>query len=414
MRLVNTRSFNLVDFSGSAIPKYAILSHTWGEGKVSFQEWDDKDLAAKKAGYKKIIAACKQAQADNLEYLWVDTNCIDKNSSAELSEAVNSMFVWYARSDRCYVYLADFVQTPSSNAEIAEPAVSSGLATSSEPLDIEQLRQCRWFTRGWTLQELLAPKTVIFFDLNWQRFGEKGDEKFRTQLSEITGIDAECLENRHSIFTASVSARMSWAASRRAAGEEDIAYCLLGIFGINMPLLYGEGRRAFLRLQEEIIRISNDQTIFCWSYPNEARVGEAWDSVLAPHPCVFAGGGTYIPNPYRSIGYSLTNNGLEIPLDIIEIDNDYSVAYLAAVTVNGNQLALILRRSGDMQCRNPRDRLRSIPFNRYDAQRFRHQQFRLKYRTTPTWAESETLWPLQQPHSSLVLLPFDDKVFVFS
>ncbi|KAI0531948.1 HET-domain-containing protein [Xylaria digitata] len=280
MRLINTQTLELEEFVGSAIPKYAILSHTWEKEEVTFQEWHDRDSIANKAGYKKIVAACEQAREDRLEYLWVDTNCIDKRSSSELSEAINSMFAWYAGSDRCYVYLADLVPSTSSHTETAEPA----------------LRKCRWFSRGWTLQEFLAPKTVIFFDLSWQ----------------------------------SVSARISWAAHRETTREEDIAYCLLGIFEINMPLLYREGRRAFLCLQEEVIRVSNDQTIFCWNFPIYSWRDVGWDSVLAPHPHVFSESGKYSPDFSCSTSYSLTNNGLEIALPAVRIDRKYFVALVAA------------------------------------------------------------------------------------
>ncbi|RWA04144.1 hypothetical protein EKO27_g10961 [Xylaria grammica] len=396
MRLINTRSLDLEEFVGSAIPKYAILSHTWEEGEVTFQEWHDRDTAARKPGYRKIVAAC-----------------IDKKSSAELSEAINSMFAWYANSDRCYVYFADLLQHTLSTGT-AKSTVISG------PVSTNELRKCRWFTRGWTLQELLAPKTVIFFDSNWRQCGNKYDEGFRAQISEVTLIDTKYFRNRHQIFAASVSARMSWVAHRETTREEDIAYCMLGIFGINMPLLYGEGRGAFLRLQEEIIRISNDQTIFCWSYPNAAKVDDNWDSVLAPHPRVFSASGKYTPDPNISTSYSLTNHGLEITLLADRINDTYSLVLLGAVTLYGGGLALILHESGSLQARGARDRLRCLPSpHSYDVcqinsnlsqKQVPSRRFRLKYRATPAWAKSVMRRPLRlrrlQP--SLVLLPIGD------
>ncbi|KAI0424303.1 heterokaryon incompatibility protein-domain-containing protein [Xylaria sp. FL1042] len=359
MLLINTQSLDLEEFIGNAIPRYAILSHTWGTEEVSFQEWCDKDLAAGKAGYKKIFSACQQARADGLQYLWVDTNCIDKKSSAELSEAINSMFAFYGNSDRCYVYLADF-HNPNTSCytETVKPS------QSGEPAEPRELHGCRWFTRGWTLQELLAPNSVIFFDSKWQKVGEKQNALFCDQLSRITGIDTRHLESRRSIFTASVSERMSWVARRQTTREEDIAYCMLGIFGINMPLLYGEGSRAFLRLQEEIIRVSNDQTIFCWNYPNPAQYSNIWDSVLAPHPYVFADSRKYIPTPSDDTYYSLTNNGISIKLRGVVIDRAHTLALLAAAAVDDKhyQLALILQKQGSQHCRNPHERLRRIPW----------------------------------------------------
>ncbi|KAI1283360.1 heterokaryon incompatibility protein-domain-containing protein [Xylaria sp. FL0933] len=359
MLLINTQSLDLEEFVGNAVPRYAILSHTWGAEEVSLQEWHRRDLVVAKAGYKKIFSACRQARADGLEYLWVDTNCIDKKSSAELSEAINSMFAFYANSDRCYVYLEDFLGPDTSR-----DAKNIKHAGSGEPSEMQGLQRCRWFTRGWTLQELLAPTVVIFFDSKWRKVGERKNGLFRDQLSRITGTDTRHLENRQNIFTASIAERMSWAARRQTTREEDIAYCMLGIFGINMPLLYGEGSRAFLRLQEEIIRTSNDQTIFCWDHPKGAH-SNAWDSVLAPAPNVFAESGNFIPTSLDDTGYSLTNNGLSIKLRGVVIDMTHAFAALnAAVIDNGNhyQLAIILYgKAGSQHCRKPHERLRRIP-----------------------------------------------------
>ncbi|KAI0818274.1 heterokaryon incompatibility protein-domain-containing protein [Xylaria sp. FL0064] len=359
MLLINTQSLDLEEFVGNAAPRYAILSHTWGAEEVSLQEWHHRDLVAAKAGYKQIFSACQQARVDGLEYLWVDTNCIDKKSSAELSEAINSMFAFYANSDRCYVYSADFLGPDTSrHTENIKPA------ESGQPSEIQELQRCIWFTRGWTLQELLAPKVVIFFDSKWRKVGEKQNALFCDQLSRITGINTRHLETRHSVFTASVAERMSWAARRQTTREEDIAYCMLGIFGINMPLLYGEGSRAFLRLQEEIIRISDDQTIFCWNYPKGARFFNAWHSVLASHLNVFAESGNFIPIPSDDTYYSLTNNGLSIKLQGVLIDKIHTFALLKAAVVNhGNyQVAIILQKQGSEHGRNPQERLRRIPW----------------------------------------------------
>ncbi|KAI1127088.1 heterokaryon incompatibility protein-domain-containing protein [Nemania abortiva] len=352
MRLIDTRSLEFEEFFGVTIPRYAILSHTWGEEEVTFQDWSNRN----KAGYK-IHAACARARADRLDYLWVDTICIDKTNSTELSEAINSMFAWYAKSSRCYVYLSDLHKTQSSYAEDDDTA---------GPVHTEQLRRCRWFTRGWTLQELLAPQYVYFFNSNWQRIGWKHDPEFCTRISKITGIDTQYLNDRDLIFTAGFSVRMSWAARRKTTREEDIAYCLLGLFGVNMPLLYGEGKRAFLRFQEELIRRSNDQTIFCWSQPNQISGRIKYEEaapggVLAPHPCAFAGGEEYIPLSSRTSDYVLTNNGLSITLPAAKINNDYFIVLLAAQTIEGKQLALILQRSDNLYGCDPCDRLRCLP-----------------------------------------------------
>ncbi|KAI0449795.1 heterokaryon incompatibility protein-domain-containing protein [Xylaria acuta] len=297
MRLINTQSLELEEFFGSIIPKYAILSHTWGMEEVTFQDWNDRSFAAKKTGYKKILDACRQARRDGLDYLWVDTNFIriDKKSSAEISEAINSMFAWYSNSERCYVYLADFARRAPYQKETAL------FAKTAPFFGMEQLHQCKWFTR-----------------------------EFRNELSEITGINVKYFFTRRGIFAAAVSEKILWLALRKTTRDEDLAYCMLGIFEINMPLLYGEGRRAFLRLQEEIIRISNDQTIFCWSYL-DSDLPDTRGSVLAPHPSAFHAGAQYMPDPFHETDYSLTNNGISVTLPAVKLNQGYSVVLLSVV-----------------------------------------------------------------------------------
>ncbi|RYP25195.1 hypothetical protein DL765_000076 [Monosporascus sp. GIB2] len=226
--------------------RYAILSHTWEDGQeVSFQEWNTYitknqgwEAVAQKSGFKKIEGACQQAKEYILDYIWVDTNCIDKSSSAELSEAINSMFAWYASSAVCFVYLSDLAY--------------------HDDIDRSMLEGCRWFTRGWTLQELLAPNLVLFFSKEWMLIGSRS--YLVDAIADITSVGRDYLRGK-SLHSASVATRMSWAARRQTTREEDKAYSLLGIFDINMPLLYGEGEKAFLRLQEEIIKVSTDHPV---------------------------------------------------------------------------------------------------------------------------------------------------------
>lgn len=274
MRLVNVRTYELEEFFGEAIPKYAILSHTWVAGEeVTFQEFPDQKEKAKngartKSGWDKIENTAQLAREDNHEHMWIDTCCIDKTSSAELTEAINSMMSWYEKSRVCYTYLED---------------VPSGLLQYERE---DAFRECRWFTRGWTLQELLAPSKLIFIFADWQRFATR--DETASLVSSITGIDTvflhtlerrnndESLANNTSmplgrssrtrLNSASIAQRMSWASRRRTTRAEDIAYCLLGIFDVNMPLLYGEGYKAFLRLQEQILMNSDDQSILAWNF----------------------------------------------------------------------------------------------------------------------------------------------------
>ncbi|KAF3003092.1 hypothetical protein E8E13_007957 [Curvularia kusanoi] len=241
MRLLQIRSngsFGLVERFGDDIPPYAILSHTWGsrDEEVSFQEMENGS-GKTKLGYEKIVFCGRQAAEDGLDYFWVDTCCIDKTSSAELSEAINSMYVWYQAARVCYAYLSD--------------------VTSIEPR-----LESRWFTRGWTLQELIAPAEVVFYNRQWERLGTKLD--LAQTVKDCTGIPIRVLCEHDDLDSFSVAQKMSWAASRQTTRVEDRAYCLLGVFGINMPLIYGEGENAFIRLQEEIMKITDDHSLFAW------------------------------------------------------------------------------------------------------------------------------------------------------
>jgi hypothetical protein len=182
---------------------------------------------------------CDQAVSEGYEYAWVDTCCIDKSSSAELQEAINSMFKWYQQAKICYAYLTDL---PSG----------SNLSKS--------LPRCRWFTRGWCLQELIAPPEVRFFDEGWTDIGTR--TSCTRLISRITRIPLGVLENSQRMYDMPVARRMSWASTRHTTRVEDQAYCLLGLFDVNMPMLYGEGPKAFLRLQEEIMKRSSDLSIF--------------------------------------------------------------------------------------------------------------------------------------------------------
>ncbi|KAI2464777.1 heterokaryon incompatibility protein-domain-containing protein [Annulohypoxylon bovei var. microspora] len=227
------------------IPPYAILSHTWGEEEVSFQDWQgipSFQLRLMK-GYRKISYCCRQALRDGLEWVWVDTCCIDKTSSAELSESINSMFRWYQDSRVCYAYLSDVSR-------------DTLLTLDSE------FAKSRWYTRGWTLQELIAPTTLRFYSKEWCYLGTKYEHS--ELLHSITHVEPKFLDSQN-LGQASAAKRMSWASNRKTSRVEDIAYSLLGIFDINMPLIYGEGKKAFRRLQEEIIKIRfDDHSIFAW------------------------------------------------------------------------------------------------------------------------------------------------------
>jgi ankyrin repeat protein len=285
LRRCDTGDFSLTQFGDEDIPPYAILSHTWGADteEVTFEDLTN-GTGKDKPGYVKIRFCGEQARLDNLHYFWVDTCCIDKRSSAELSEAINSMYRWYQDANVCYAYLADV----PSNAKFSGS---------------------RWFTRGWTLQELIAPSKMIFFDEGWKELGTK--ENLRESVSNCTGIPGSVLSESDGVEKVSIAQRMSWGAKRKTTRLEDRAYCLMGIFGINMPLLYGEGERAFLRLQEEIMRISDDHSLFAW------RSSDNRGGLLATSPASFIDSHKIIQsNPFDTSNSPLTVSSRGIHLEV--------------------------------------------------------------------------------------------------
>jgi hypothetical protein len=229
------------DFVGGEILEYAILSHTWGRDieEVTYRDVID-GTGKNKVGYEKIRFCGEQARRDGLHYFWVDTCCIDKSSSTELAEAINSMFRWYRNAAKCYVYLAD----------VSSPGID--ISDKSDEFLSITFRTSRWFTRGWTLQELIAPTSVEFFSENRKLLGDK--KSLERHICEITRIPSKALRGSP-LAEFSVTERMSWAETRQTTREEDMAYSLLGIFDVHMPLIYGEGRaNAVERLQEAIDR----------------------------------------------------------------------------------------------------------------------------------------------------------------
>ncbi|KAI4867988.1 HET-domain-containing protein [Hypoxylon rubiginosum] len=267
MRLLNTTSLHLESFDGKFKPEYAILSHTWGIQEVLFEDIENRENLdwQHKSGYAKVEGSCRQARLDGYEYIWIDTCCINKSSSTELSEAINSMYKWYQSSAICYAFLEDVQDLP-------------GLSAS------------RWLSRGWTLQELIAPKTVLFYNKDWHLLGDRFG--LAPQISYQTKIGIDVLTRGHvvngkpqkahamdhlgycsscGVYIRSfesilgsfcVAQKMTWASHRKTTREEDIAYCLLGLFQVNMAPLYGEGSQAFRRLQEEIMKRWDDQSTF--------------------------------------------------------------------------------------------------------------------------------------------------------
>jgi hypothetical protein len=308
---VSTRAMRLLQFNSNGelsltknfvrdIPPYAILSHTWGsdEDEVTFQEMSEGS-GKDKAGYKKVFNCGKVAADNNIHYFWADTCCIDKTSSAELSEAINSMFNWYRDAKICYVYLSDVEH---------------------------KLDESRWFKRGWTLQELLAPRDMVFFNREWKRIDTRLNLSYT--IFRITKIPHRILARDFS-GECSVAQLMSWAAERETTREEDIAYCLLGLLGVNMPLLYGEGSRAFERLQQEFIKMSTDHSLFCWQ-----SFGEEERGPFARSPAEFRGGRYMTTGTGHPREFWMTNRGLHINLPLRNMGNGEFAAILDCFQFN--------------------------------------------------------------------------------
>ncbi|CAG2015509.1 unnamed protein product [Fusarium graminearum] len=326
MRLINTQTLQLEFYHGGS-RQYAILSHVWGNDEVTFQDMTSVDPAEalELDRYSKLRESCKLARSLKMDYLWIDTCCIDKSSSAELSEAINSMFRWYAESTICLAFLQDV--PPSESEEEKKRA----------------FRGSRWFSRGWTLQELIAPGKVIFYGQDWKPLGNRSELKDYIKL--VTGISEELLDSTHHMMEIkqrqlgqySIAEKMYWAAGRETTRPEDIAYCLLGIFDINMPLLYGEGQiKAFKRLQEEIIKSTDDESIYAWRQPRYRVEGKTYWSLLANSPSAFdidhvakdLNGLVPKKSKYLSlrsgVSTSMTNRGLELELSLTPFPIDKS------------------------------------------------------------------------------------------
>ncbi|RYP57749.1 hypothetical protein DL770_010592 [Monosporascus sp. CRB-9-2] len=275
MRLLNVETFDLDTFDVGHAPEYAILSHTWGEDseEVSYNDISAGRLATAETRPNKVSGCCKQAKEDGYEYVWIDTCCINKTDSVELQEAINSMFRWYENAQICYVFLSDV--PPGDDPQDPQSTFFSS----------------RWFRRGWTLQELLAPPNVRFYDSEWNHLGTKGD--LSDAIENITGIPYSFLLGITELRQASVAQRMSWAAGRVTKREEDIAYCLLGVFGVSMPMIYGEGDKALRRLQEHIMKDIGDDSILAWGIGLEGLTPDNSSAVipggiLADRPSDFA------------------------------------------------------------------------------------------------------------------------------
>lgn len=360
-------SFKLGEYLGQQIPPYAILSHRWDAPaeEISFRDLmsENSDIS-NKAGLWKLEQCCIQALRRGLEHVWIDTCCIDKSSSAELSEAINCMYSWYQGARCCFAYMRDV----AANEE--------GILSGTD----ESFRRSGWFTRGWTLQELIAPSEVIFFDATFSEpIGTR--RSLAAVIESITNVREIILRDPSKLNTASVAEKMSWASSRITTRIEDEAYSMMGLFDVHMPTLYGEGRHAFVRLQEEVMKKSADQSIFAWQ--QEGDVGDQL-SMLASSPSQFKFSSGYKPMEYREFisrfgmesesstdsslppntredrrsairlqpSYSMTNFGLHIQLPLFPVPSVFGTGYFLAFLAsswgdNQESVLIFLRQNRD-------------------------------------------------------------------
>lgn len=323
MRLINTSDLGFEEFELTSAPPYAILSHTWVGAETSYQDVCNDRTAGRKTQYTKLIEGCCAAKKHGFKYFWIDTCCIDKTNHVELSEAINSMFKWYRHAGICLAYLAD-----------VSPIAADAIRLKSD------LAKSKWFGRGWTLQELIAPAEVEFLASDWSTLTTKTESC--ATLAAITGIPSEYLLGKQ-IGEASVAMRMSWASERVTTKAEDIAYCLMGIFDLHMPLLYGEGEvRAFRRLQQEIINELDDHSIFGWTADDIQRPPPACTdmrtvSILAWSPACFRRSNIVVEaEPPFLDGYvagiraptNVNNKGLHMALPMVSKGNRRFLAVL--------------------------------------------------------------------------------------
>ncbi|KAK7422634.1 hypothetical protein QQZ08_009440 [Neonectria magnoliae] len=327
MRLLNTQTLEVKFFAGNDVPGYAILSHTWGKEEVTLQDIQRCSHAESMTleRYSKLRGSYEIATSFGLNYIWIDTCCIDKSSSAELSEAISSMFRWYAASVVCIAFLEDVASTSGSDG------------TKSA------FKKSRWFTRGWILQELIAPKKVVFYANDWAPLGAR--DSLKNNIQEVTRIPGEMLETPaqsksnqgRRLNQLSIAERMTWAARRETTRSEDIAYCLLGLFDIHMPLLYGEGQKnASKRLQEEIIKSTDDESIYAWCLPQHLVEGQDFWGLLADNPAAFDINhglddlNDLVPKRSKyislrsSFSTAMTNRGLYLELPLTPLPTDKS------------------------------------------------------------------------------------------
>lgn len=335
MRLINCRTFRLEDFSEWHKPPYAILSHTSDRPEITFKDLCELPVEnlRKDPASEKIFKTCEIALSYGCDYCWIDSCCIDKSNFSEWSEAVNSMFKWYQNSTFCIAYLNDF-----EGIGLGAGSVGGGKGGSKSKVDfeleseppaysevdqtfsLENLGRCQWFSSSWTLQHLIAPRYVQFYDSQWRFYKER--HEFTAEISQITNIPTDALRGvPYNWYNYSVAEIMSWASRRQTTRVEDLSYSLFGLFDIHLPLVYGEGDKAFRRLQEEIIRNRADLSILAWQSDipdSQLLPRERIRGVLARSPSEFRQAGNIQASPFgKTPDFKLTNKGFRMKAELV-------------------------------------------------------------------------------------------------
>ncbi|OAX37463.1 hypothetical protein K503DRAFT_771461 [Rhizopogon vinicolor AM-OR11-026] len=287
-------------YSPSNTVKYAILSHRWlDEGEPTYEGM--KSGIAAGPGYEKLKKFCEKALTYGVEFAWSDTCCIDKSSSTELDESIRSMFRWYENSEICIIHLAQ-----------------------SET--IEDIMDDEWMKRGWTLQELLAPRKIKLFSSHWLPMTDDRNDKSHEEtkmmktLERATGIP---LDDISIYFSGSfgVDRRMAWAARRKTTRVEDVAYSLMGIFDVSLQIAYGEGGdRAFCRLIEAIMQSGNPSVL---NWTGEAAFHPSFSCAIPKSPQNYEGL-TRFPNLCQ-LEMTMTSLGLRVPLVVLPLSISSSI-----------------------------------------------------------------------------------------
>lgn len=389
--------------------EYAILSHRWEAEEVSFKDMQDLESVIGLPKFAKIRASCKLALQNDYSYIWIDTCCINKESSAELSEAINSMFRWYKAAAVCYAYLSD-VSLDTAKVDDIQEQVGIQL----------QVSRSTWFKRGWTLQELLAPSNVEFYSHQWDYIGSK--TTFRQTIVRRAGIHEGALRGEP-LSEFSIAERFSWASQRITTRPEDIAYCLLGIFDVNMPMLYGEGTKAFMRLQEEIIKQSDDHTIFAWPIQQDHQTGLLADSPAAFAECHHTKCVTRRQNHFP---FSNTNRGLSckfvtlpfiVDTYLVRIDcTNYRHGSSNSSEVSGlDVMAMFLRRLNEddqyIRVRHDGETFQKWPSSELERSFRRHSQHDLRWQGHGWWRSGQLVFNVRarnpDPDSNILLTRFN-------